>query len=401
VSRSGLKFAIAAPTDYESFPFGGTLTFLRDFLGNVGLPSSRQIHLIGLARAGGDEREDHSKLVEGCYYTFLRTGTASDLSSIPIRLKFVSSLFSKRSAIVNLDPDVVYAHSAEVAWALNRIAPSIPIVLHCHGTENAIRRSRHWYGRLPASRRAYERAILEPALSAAARVLVTADRVCFDRFVRQYLQEMPEKAIRIPAMVNTSLFRPSGARASSDNSEEPVVRMICIGRLERLKGVELPIRALRDAIDSGVRATLTVIGDGTHRRSLEHMAARLGVQRRVIFTGYLERVSIAEELRRSDVYVSGSTQEGFSIALLEALASGVPAVVTDVGGVREVVWDGITGFVCGRDPAEMAQQVILSSIRANDMRATCRSVALEYSSASWARRVLEQLALTVSRTSPN
>ena len=86
--------------------------------------------------------------------------------------------------------------------------------------------------------------------------------------------------------------------------------------------------------------------------------------------------SVTQVLAESDVYVSGSHQEGFSLALLEALSMGLPAVVTYVGSAREVVLEGHTGYIVNRrDPDLFAGYVAAASAGRWEMRARCEAVA--------------------------
>ena len=105
---------------------------------------------------------------------------------------------------------------------------------------------------------------------------------------------------------------------------------------------------------------LAVLGDGELRATLEALASELGIADRTHFTGWWTDVPSA--LADLDVVVLSSRNEGTPVALIEALAAGRAVVATDVGGVRHVVQDGETGWLCGRGDsaglARLMQQVI-------------------------------------------
>jgi len=88
---------------------------------------------------------------------------------------------------------------------------------------------------------------------------------------------------------------------------------------------------------------LVIVGDGREKQAVETTADRLGVKDRVILPGV--RDDVVDWLRCMDVFCLSSDQEGTSITLLEAGATGIPSVVTDVGGNAEIVKDGATGIV--------------------------------------------------------
>ncbi|MGE5178760.1 MAG: glycosyltransferase [Bacteroidota bacterium] len=159
------------------------------------------------------------------------------------------------------------------------------------------------------------------------------------------------------------------------------VRLACVGRLEPIKGVDFVIHSVARLRARGVSCRLRVIGDGTERQVLEQLAKRLGVDSDVLFTGTLGELDVQHALAESDVFVSGSHQEGFSLALLEALAQGLPAVVTDVGSARDVVRNGATGYVIdNRDPDMFADRVLEAAQRAPAMKSRCIQAAEPYSS---------------------
>lgn len=112
-----------------------------------------------------------------------------------------------------------------------------------------------------------------------------------------------------------------------------VVRLVYVGRLVALKNVSLILRAC-----SRLRASnyfLTIVGDGPERGSLEDLACRLGISDKVLFFGSVP--SVANILRDSEVFLMASQWEGLPISQIEASIVGLPMIVTDVGGCKEVV----------------------------------------------------------------
>jgi glycosyltransferase involved in cell wall biosynthesis len=123
------------------------------------------------------------------------------------------------------------------------------------------------------------------------------------------------------------------------DGEALVVR---IGRLIPRKGNNLLLRAFADVIRHRP-ARLVFAGDGKQRDSLAAAAVELGLANAVLFTGY--RGDIPDLLRAADLWVSCSDDEGFPIALLEAMAALVPTVSTAVGAVPRVIEDGRNGWL--------------------------------------------------------
>ncbi len=110
-----------------------------------------------------------------------------------------------------------------------------------------------------------------------------------------------------------------------------------------------PVKRIRDVITVFARvaavmdARLILVGDGPDTSVAEQTATELGVGDRVTFLGVVEQV--APILQAADLFLLPSETESFGLAALEAMASGVPVVASDVGGISEVVEHGVTGYL--------------------------------------------------------
>jgi glycosyltransferase involved in cell wall biosynthesis len=116
-----------------------------------------------------------------------------------------------------------------------------------------------------------------------------------------------------------------------------------IGRMTAVKRTDDVLVAFKRLRDSGVDATLCMVGDGPERSRLEDRAHELGVVRDTLFLGYQE--DVAPFYAAFDALVLPSGNEGTPVSAIEALAAGRPVVATRVGGVPDVVRDGEDGFL--------------------------------------------------------
>jgi glycosyltransferase involved in cell wall biosynthesis len=144
--------------------------------------------------------------------------------------------------------------------------------------------------------------------------------------------------------IDTSKFRPDAAirnrvRASLGLNNE--ICILAVGRLERQKNTELMIRAFAAAREGCPDSVLLLVGAGSLEPMLRRLTAELKVEEHVRFLGL--RDDVDDLMRAADVYANSSLYEGLPIVLLEAAASGVPIVATDVGGTPEIVLNGNTG----------------------------------------------------------
>jgi glycosyltransferase involved in cell wall biosynthesis len=183
----------------------------------------------------------------------------------------------------------------------------------------------------------------------------------------------------VPNGVDCDFFRPAAEEAPAGGP----LRLIAVGRLlDEHKNVSALLRAL-GALAPGLRSrfTLDVVGDGPDRARLEALARSLGLDGRVAWHGWRDKRETAELYRRAACLVNPSRYEGLPNTVLEAMASGLPVIASDVGGNNEAVEHEATGwlFPLGREGALEACLERLASEEAarRAMGARARSRVLE------------------------
>ncbi len=166
------------------------------------------------------------------------------------------------------------------------------------------------------------------------------------------------KLTAIPTGVSSGSHRPASpnqrAAARLDlGIESSMTVVLAVGALSSEKGVDVAIDALVYLGD----ALLLIAGDGPELASLERQAARLGVARRVRFTG--SHLDLSHVYAAADVLVLPSRTEGLPAVAIEAGMRGLPVVATDVGYVADIVEDGVTGLVVSPgDPRAIAMGIV-------------------------------------------
>jgi glycosyltransferase involved in cell wall biosynthesis len=129
-----------------------------------------------------------------------------------------------------------------------------------------------------------------------------------------------------------------------------------VGRMTAVKRTDDVLAALRALLERGVDAYLCLVGDGPDRAHLERRAHELGIVRRCLFVGYQD--DVAPYYEAMDALLLPSVNEGTPVSVIEALAAGRPAVATRVGGVPDVVRDGIDGYLVEvGEPATLAARL--------------------------------------------
>ena len=130
--------------------------------------------------------------------------------------------------------------------------------------------------------------------------------------------------------------------------------IVTVGRLVAVKGYDVLIQAMRLLRDILPNATLTIVGEGLEREALGAKVMQAGLGNAVRFAGRQSADSVRRHLRQASLFVLPSRSEGLPLALLEAMACGLPAVATQVGGVPEVLSEGTGLIVPPEDPQALA-----------------------------------------------
>ncbi len=145
----------------------------------------------------------------------------------------------------------------------------------------------------------------------------------------------------IPNFVNLSEYRPAEGEPQhlAPAGDKVILHVSNFREVKRVKDVVRVFARIRRAMP----ATLVMVGDGPDRHDAEHEARELGVAEHVRFLGRLD--TVAPLLQAADLFLLPSQQESFGLAALEAMGCGAPVVASRVGGLPEVVEDGVNGIL--------------------------------------------------------
>jgi len=189
----------------------------------------------------------------------------------------------------------------------------------------------------------------------SARVTVLRNGIDTDRFARDPAQR-------------------SRVRAEFGAKDSQTVLLAC-GELSEVKGHEWLIRAAPEIIARYPNVLVAIAGDGALRARLESLAAELGMAAHVRFLGF--RRDVPALLSAADVFVMPSLSEGLPLAILEAMASGVPIVATRVGGMPQLIQTGQTGWLVAPSDAQDLARGILSAVEDEPARRRVTAAAHE------------------------
>lgn len=161
--------------------------------------------------------------------------------------------------------------------------------------------------------------------------------------------------------LNVSLFEPV-------THQQLGTKLLYVGRLAAVKGLEVLLTSLAKLKSTHPNIILTLVGDGQDRSDLEQLTAELGLTKQVNFVGYKSQAEIRQYLQNTDVFVLPSFAEGVPVSLMESMATGVPVVATQVGGVGELVKDGVNGYLVPPGDADSLAEKISLLLADVDLR---------------------------------
>ena len=255
-----------------------------------------------------------------------------------IRLKTIRQLVSLTK---ELNIDIIHTHNSGPHFygSITGLLTRRPVVHTKHGRNNPADKKKVWLNRFSSF---LTRKIVAVSQNAAD--------VCVD------IEKVSSTTVSVILNgIDTNLFCPA---AKEDESTQDMVRIGIVARLSAEKDHQTLLSACRLLVGHVDGFHLEIIGDGPLRSTLEKTVRTLGLDKHVSFAGM--RHDVPELLRQLDIFVLSSTTEGISLTLLEAMATNLPVVATDVGGNPEVIINGETGYIVpSQNPEEMACKLSL------------------------------------------
>jgi glycosyltransferase involved in cell wall biosynthesis len=281
-----------------------------------------------------------------------------------------------RQVVAARHPQFVHVHALyPSAAAVRRLAGGrgIPYVVSIHGSD--------LYTNLG---HASARREIAAAAAGAARVICVSESLATD--ARRELELPTERVLVVPDTYDDERFT-----LSDRGPHAGPARLVTVGRLVEVKGFDLLIDAVAALAASGDPVSLEIVGAGPTERALRARATAAGVADLVRFSGAMPPVALLESLQRADLYVQPSRREGFGVALVEALATGLPAVATRCGGPSDIVREDDGVLVEPGDVRGLAEGIraALGRLRSFDPVSISAGVRERFGRATVAARLVE------------
>jgi glycosyltransferase involved in cell wall biosynthesis len=329
--------------------------------------------------------------------------------------KFISAAFNidsykvTKRVLKEFNPDVVLLHTmsqptASVLFALR----DYPTILFVHGPEIFIKELLPWYMRKDDYRHALYKF---RGLSFRGLLHYLYFKYVCASFYRLGLRNVNEivslshytQSILLKENIS-SLYIPNGAQTFKNNRSLPKKpTLLYAGRLEKFKGVDQLLYALKLVLKSYPDVTLHIAGDGDYKDRLKNIVEDLNLDKSVKFLGHLNRLKLSKEYAKTTLLVMPSIwPETFGKVGIEAMSLGVPVVATDVGGVKDWLKDGQNGYLVSISPnmhLDLAEKImkVLSkgSKHLTSMSRSCKKTAADFSIEAFTANI-ETLALNIA-----
>lgn len=368
------KFLLIEGTDYKGFPGGGqtqqAMNVLRMF--------PNRVVLVGISTDETPVGRWVKKRFHGSEVDFFGVWHQSinyNKPFIPSRMNLFLKLKRFRRRIESIGLDYMLTQCPEVImathdWHWPHICYWAP------GVGNPLKESRYLLGRMLAG--VYDR-YLYNALDKVDIILASASEKKISDFINRSKGRISShKVVKFPTRVDINFFKPE-SKPSRLGGRKRRPTFIALGRLSKVKGWKLLLEALSNYIERYQDAELFFVGDGENRQQILNKIESLGLVGKVQLTGHLSKDEVRARLQFSDVVLFGSTGEGWSVAMVEAIACGKPIVSTHVSGSTEMIQEGRNGFIVqNRDSREFADKIHMA-LNLENASQISRSLAKRYS----------------------
>lgn len=269
-------------------------------------------------------------------------GFSEGFLKLPGKWGYLPAMLRARKVVRSLAPDIVHAHYATSAGLAAYVCGFHPYLVTAHGTDltQGIKSS-VWR---PILRWVFRNADCVNPVSSELRDMV------FDLGISSH------KVETLTLGIDTKRF--SFKKPQSISAPAPL-RLICTRRLEQVYDHRTIIDAMAILARRQIDFRLTFAGGGSLNEKLQMLATEQGIRNKITFLGEVRNSKLAELLADQDIYLSASTRDGTSLGLLEAMASGIYPIVSDIKANAEWIKHGCNGHLHKvSDPNSLAESIL-------------------------------------------
>lgn len=297
-------------------------------------------------------------------YTFKNITTAGPLKLF-LFLFNPSSYFVLKRALKEYEPDLVHLHTMhEVTPSALFLLKKYPTIMTLHGSETflsklLLRQLRSENFKQQASNKNdlnMVRKLTYLYFNSFQKFVYNIALKNVDIFIApsKYFQNMAKSD------VSPILYLPNFIELRKFQELKNNYNLLFVGRLEKIKGVEFLILAMAEIIKVFPQTKLTIIGDGSNKKDLCNLTKKMHLEKHIQFIGWVENNDLDIYYEKASIVVVPSTSaEAFGLVILEAMSAGRPVIGTNLGGIPEIIDDGVNGHLIEpNNPEQIADKVI-------------------------------------------
>ncbi|GGJ63954.1 glycosyltransferase involved in cell wall biosynthesis [Anoxybacillus voinovskiensis] len=267
----------------------------------------------------------------------------------PGKFSYISSVFALKKQLASFQPDILHAHYVSSYGFVGALANYHPFYVSVWGRDIYQFPQQH----------AINRTIVEFTLKKADVICSTSHVMAVE--TKKYTNKPVEVT---PFGVDLSIFRPM------ERQKKDTVTIGTVKALSDKYGIADLIKAFAMIHQQYPNTNLLIVGDGPQRQEYEQLVETLGICHVTTFTGRVPNTEVPNYINQMDIFAVPSTEdsESFGVAAVEAMACGVPVVVSNVGGLPEVVKKDITGLIVPKENPEALAAAFQKLLGDTDLR---------------------------------
>lgn len=286
-------------------------------------------------------------------------------------------------------PQVIHSHLFEAEMLSRyRTLPGVAYVTHCHDNMHQFRRLR--FAELRNKKRlteAYERRFMISRYRSCGNRFLAISQDTHDYFSAQLPTDLAGQVYLFPNAVDVSRF--SGYRASFPLRDNKI-KLINVGSFIPIKNQIFLLHVLKVLNRSGNNFELHFVGEGPEKLKVKNASRNLGLSTEVVFHG--KRDDVPRLLGESHLYVHSGISEAFGLVLVEAMAAGIPVVCLNGRGNRELIQNGVNGFMVDSPDAAVFADRIMECVSSpetwNRLSTGALAIARGYDMEAYAQRLM-------------
>lgn len=348
--------------NYDDYQIGGHLSMAKNLISAFG----NDLTLVGITTDKNDPvGQWFVKDINGIsfnYFALARYDKSRTKHLIPDRLACFILLRYYRKKILKAGIQNVFVQRHEIMLVLEKFR--FRNVCYCFpGLESPLGISKYWYSKYIAEQ--FDKRFFR-GLKKAQLVLASGDEKSIGEMVQRSRGIFTKDEVKMyPTRINTDVFRPLDRMDCRRKLGMPENKnIICTtGRLAWLKGWKFMIDSFILFLKAIPDSVFYIIGAGEDHQKIVDYLAENNLSDKVFLPGGKKLEEISFYLNASELFIMGSYKEGWSTALSEAIACGIPAVVTDFSSARDIIVEGRNGFVIGEHREDLFAEGMIKALK--------------------------------------